>query len=85
MKVVLRSTASKYLMRLDERTRERITNALIDLSCEPPQGDIKKLRGSALHRLRVGNYRIIFDIVDGEIVVTRIGPRGDVYKGGDWR
>lgn len=85
MEVVLRSSASKYLMRLDENTRRRITDALIALSVNPLQGDIKKLRGSALHRLRVGNYRVIFGIIGGKIVVSKIGPRGDVYKGGGWQ
>lgn len=85
MEVELSARANKYLMRLDASTRQRITDALIALSSDPPQGDIKKLRTSVRHRLRVGDYRVIFGITDGKIVVDKIGPRGDVYKGGGWR
>ena len=33
------------------------------------------------YRLRVGGYRVLFDIIDNEIAVYEIGLRGQVYKG----
>ncbi len=49
-----------------------------------PNGtDIKKLKGSNLYRLRVGDCRVLYSIDDGVRIVTieNIDNRGDVYKG----
>lgn len=81
MKVVLRRKAQKYLDSLDRNTIMRIDSAIEGLSKEPPIGDIKKLRGSSLHRLRVGGYRLTFLVTDTEIIIDKIAPRGDIYKG----
>ncbi len=37
-------------------------------------------RGLPLKRLRVGDFRILFEETDTEIVVADIGPRGSIYK-----
>ena len=43
--------------------------------------DIKKLQGTAGYRLRIGNFRILFN-VDGIIIdIIDIGNRGQIYKG----
>ena len=82
MNVVLKPSAAKYLSRLNEPIKGRIKNALIKLSNEPPQGDIKSLEGRDGYRLRVGGYRVLFDVIEQEIVVFDIGLRGQIYKGG---
>jgi mRNA interferase RelE/StbE len=41
--------------------------------------NVTRLVGSTAHRLRVGDYRMIFEESETELIVTRIGPRGDVY------
>ena len=45
-------------------------------------GNIKKLQGRDGYRLRVGDYRVIYAIDHGELIVTivRIGSRGDVHE-----
>ncbi|UCI29502.1 type II toxin-antitoxin system RelE family toxin [Mesorhizobium sp. B4-1-4] len=40
---------------------------------------VKALQESTALRLRVGDYRVIFEETDQEIIVTKIGPRGSVY------
>ena len=82
MNVVLKPSVAKYLSRLNEPNKSRIKNALIKLSNEPPQGDIKSLEGRDGYRLRVGGYRVLFDVIEQEIVVYDIGLRGQIYKGG---
>ena len=46
-------------------------------------GDATKLVGSPAKRLRVGDYRILFEEDEQEIRVARIGPRGGIYDQGD--
>lgn len=82
MKVELSPKAAKYLGRLNNPLKGRIIESLRKLALDPPQGDIKSLSGRDGYRLRVGDYRILFDIMDDSIVVHDIAPRGQAYKGG---
>jgi len=44
------------------------------------QGNIKRLRETeAMYRLRMGDYRVLFDVDDNVIIIRRIGNRKDVY------
>jgi mRNA interferase RelE/StbE len=44
-------------------------------------GDVKKLKGSRNeYRLRVGNYRVLFELEGKRIVVYSIGPRKNIYQ-----
>jgi mRNA interferase RelE/StbE len=79
VELIVSPIAVKYLLRLNADTRERIKNALHGLSHEPPQGDIKRMRDSDVYRLRIGQYRAIFERTD-KIIVRKIGSRGDIYK-----
>jgi len=82
MNVVLDRNAAKELERTNEPLKSRIIEALNGLRNEPPQGDIKKLQGKDGYRRRVGSYRIVFDITETEVIVYKIAPRGQAYKGG---
>ena len=53
--------------------------AKIERFAESGAGDVKSLAGSSARRLRVGDFRIIFEENASEIVVSRIGPRSNVY------
>ncbi len=52
--------------------------------CENPVIYCKKLSDSKLgaYRFRIGDYRVVFDIKDDEIVVLRVGHRREIYKRG---
>ena len=80
MKVELSPKAAKYLKALNEPHKSRLKLALKKLSKEPPTGDIKKMSVWDEYRLRVGNYRLLFKIFDGKILVHEIGVRGQIYK-----
>lgn len=68
--------AIKFLSKQDKPTKIRIVNAINNL----PTGDVKKLKGQDGYRLRVGDFRIIFDY-DGNILwIEKIDNRGEVYK-----
>jgi mRNA interferase RelE/StbE len=81
MQVLLRPVAAKYLERLGESNKSRIKAAFEDLSKEPPKGDIRPVIGrKGYFRLRVGDFRALYRIETGAIIVTNIDPRGQVYK-----
>jgi mRNA interferase RelE/StbE len=81
--------AMKYLDGLDKRVRERILNKLRSLKGRDITFlsglDLKKMKGTKkrkdLLRLRIGEYRIMFDIEDDIIWVTEIISRGNDYQG----
>jgi mRNA interferase RelE/StbE len=41
---------------------------------------VTELRGTSLKRLRVGDFRVVFEETTTEIIVSRIGPRGSIYE-----
>lgn len=74
--------AQRYLERMQPDDQERIVSALDTLVTDSSALDIKPLKGRPELRLQVGNYRVLFRVDrDNQLyIVTRIGPRGDVYK-----
>ena len=46
-----------------------------------PKGDVKALQGKGGYRLRIGDYRVIFNNIDNIIFIRMIGNRGQIYKG----
>ncbi|OME87067.1 MULTISPECIES: type II toxin-antitoxin system RelE family toxin [Paenibacillus] len=80
--LTLSRDAVKFIAKQERAIQERIRKALIGLSVRPPIGDIKPLKGrEKLLRLRVGTYRVIFEVNHTEQVVyiLTIDNRGDVY------
>ncbi len=68
--------AVKFLRRQDRTTQKRIISAINKL----PSGDVKKLQGRTGYRLRVGNFRIIFDFAGNIIYIEEVDSRGQIYK-----
>jgi mRNA interferase RelE/StbE len=68
--------AVKFLQKQDTVSRERIMKAIRRL----PSGDVKKLQGENGYRIRVGDYRVIFDHEGNVLMVIKIDSRGQVYK-----
>jgi mRNA interferase RelE/StbE len=59
----------------------RLRKAMAEYAANPTAhaNNVTQLVGSAGKRMRVGDFRIVFEETDTEIVVTKIGPRGSVY------
>lgn len=81
-KIAYSKQAIKVLARLPEKDKTRIRDKLRQYAEDPASqaNNVKRLQGEQALRLRVGDWRIIFDENDVIIDVIRIGPRGDVYK-----
>ena len=77
MDIVILKTAQKHIDVMDQKTKGRIRDGISKI----PWGDIKKLSGyQNLYRLRIGDYRIIFEIKDETVIVRDVLPRGQAYK-----
>lgn len=75
--------AGKDLDRIAPPGRNRIIRKTMELARNPRPAGVKKLAGADdLYRIRVGNYRVIYQVRDKIVTVTvvRIGHRRDVYK-----
>ena len=83
-RVVIRRQARKKLQSLARPERTRIAEKIHQPGLDPdnPALDVKQLQGEAYFRLRVGDWRLIFDRQDAVrvIAIERIKPRGDAYK-----
>ena len=80
--IYLSKKAQSVLDQLSEHLAEPIILAIEKLSANPRPVGCKKLRGQYGYRIRVGNYRIIYDIIDNKLIVEiiAIGNRKDIYR-----
>ena len=81
--VVIDRDARRVLKRCPADLVRRLRAAILALAVNPRPGGCKKLTGPYdLWRVRVGDWRIIYQIQDDVliVVVVEIGPRGDVYR-----
>jgi mRNA interferase RelE/StbE len=81
--IVLARSARKELEALREPTLSRVLTRIENLAHQPRPSGCVKLEGSRdLWRIRVGEYRIVYSIVDRECLVdiVAIRHRSDVYR-----
>jgi len=81
-RVILPKSAQKQLDRLPDDVARRILARLTELELEPRPSDVKKLKGRSAWRIRVGDYRVIYEIHDREcvILVVTAAHRREVYR-----
>ncbi len=81
--LLLTNPARKDLDRLRGSTFERVREALLSLREAPRPPGYVKLRGDPAYRIRIGDYRAIYDIDDEAqtITVLRVKHRREVYRG----
>ena len=81
MKISIRKKAIKDLKSIEEKMQRKIKREILNLKDFPNVSNVKKLvRFEPAYRLRVGDFRILFDVEDNEIVIGRILHRKDSYK-----
>ena len=80
MKVELRKSAIKDLKGINEPFKSTIHTKLLKLKDFPNISNIKKLTNfEPAYRLRVGDYRILFDVYEDTIIVARVLHRKEAY------
>lgn len=80
--ILIERYALKQIMKLDKKDIPLIKTAIASLANNPRPHGYKKLKGEEAYRIRVGDYRIIYEIDDGRIIVSvvSVGHRKDIYK-----
>jgi mRNA interferase RelE/StbE len=76
------NTAHHHIRSLSHINRQRVNEAIEQLSRNPRPNGVKKLKGEVdFYRIRVGDYRILYEIDDSAklIVIERIMPRENAY------
>jgi mRNA interferase RelE/StbE len=70
------------MRRLTAQTQDRINNAIALLAENPRPTGVKKLTAREGYRIRVGDYRILYQIDDADklILIFRVAGRWDVYR-----
>ncbi|MBU0739369.1 MAG: type II toxin-antitoxin system RelE/ParE family toxin [Alphaproteobacteria bacterium] len=81
--IVYSKDAIRTLNRMPANEARRIRSKVLQYAADPASlaNNVKKLRDSRYHRLRIGDWRVIFR-EDGTVVdVVRVAARGEAYEG----
>ena len=68
-RVILPKSVQKELDRLPDEMLRRILARLAELEVNPRPPDVKKLKSRSAWRIRVGDYRVIYEIHDRELQI----------------
>ena len=81
--VVTTKSFAKALVKLPLNWQKRIVAKIKDVAVDPhaPNNNLTKRQGRDGYRLRVGDWRVIYELQDERLVmlVLDVGPRGDIY------
>ena len=82
--IQLTSKAKKQLHKLNPQVREKVINEIKKLATERFPNQFKHLtkHKTADYRLRIGDYRVLYDVYDNDqvVLILVVGHRRDVYK-----
>ncbi|MET8908403.1 type II toxin-antitoxin system RelE/ParE family toxin [Micromonospora sp. NPDC004551] len=82
-KVEIRPSALKSIDKIDRQSRARVLRRIQALAEDPrPAGCEKLTNEDNLWRVRAGDYRVVYQILDDALLVTvvRVGHRSQVYQ-----
>lgn len=80
--IVLRPSVLKDVRNIPEKDLQRINSRILELATEPRPWGCVKLSGEEYYRIRIGDYRVVYEISDRVLLVTviKVGQRGGIYK-----
>ena len=80
-RVIFNATAEKEFAKLDKAIQSRVFKAIAKLPDNPRPPGCKKLTGSPNWRIRIGDFRVVYDIVAATMLINivKIGHRKEVY------
>jgi mRNA interferase RelE/StbE len=80
--IILSKKAQKALDTLSDHIAEPVFKSIAALEENPRPAGCKKLKGRDAYRIRFGDYRIIYEIIDEQLIidVVAVGHRKDIYR-----
>lgn len=81
-KIIAEEGIKKQLQKLPLKDAEKIKSKIRDLAENPRPRGVKKLKSyTSVYRIRIGDYRVIYEIIDKEltILILKVGNRKDIY------
>ena len=80
--VVLTRQAAEQLAALDRVAARRVQGAIELLGQNPYPPKALKLAGRGGYRVRIGDYRLLYDVIDDQLIVRvlSLGHRRDIYR-----
>jgi mRNA interferase RelE/StbE len=81
--IEFKPSAKRQFDKLDRQMKQRVRTAIDSLAANPYPHGVEKLHGEeATFRIRVGDYRVLYDVEGKRLVVLglRIGHRREVYR-----
>ena len=82
-RIAVKRSAAKALKKIPKPDRKRIIEKIDGLAENLPNPDTTKMKGNnPFHKIRVGDYRIVYEIQDDIllILIVKIGHRKDIYR-----
>ncbi|MEN6358282.1 MAG: type II toxin-antitoxin system RelE/ParE family toxin [Armatimonadota bacterium] len=80
--IVVREAVAKEIRSLPSDVKQRVIKTIDSLCYDPrPRGSLKLKGGGSLYRVRVGVYRVVYNVDDAsrQIIITRVRHRREVY------
>lgn len=80
-KIRFKRSVAKDLNKLNRKEKVRFLIKIDEVLTKRP-ADFPQLKGAfaGLRKLRIGDYRVIFAVLDDEVLILRIGHRSNIYK-----
>ena len=81
--IEIKKSAAKTLKKIPKLDLQRIVKKIDDIAENLPNQEMSKMKGdNPFHKIRVGNYRIIYEIHEEVLIIliVKIGHRKDVYR-----
>ncbi len=81
-KISILRRAQKQLAKIPASEYKKVKQAILNLAKDPRPPGSKKLKGREGWRIRQGDYRVIYEIQDDQliVIVLDVGNRKDIYR-----
>ena len=82
-RIKVQRSAAKALKKIPKPDRKRISKKIDSLAEKLPSPDTTKMKGNnPFHKVRVGDYRIVYEIQDDVLVIliVKVGHRKNIYR-----